>query len=94
MITIITIFELWESHYLVVVLSLNASDFWLNKNWSARSLIGMTWWVEVDEVTDCYYFERISKIYPLNKVGVVYFWYSLYTYVLILLGLMGITIYR
>ncbi|CAD8135766.1 unnamed protein product [Paramecium pentaurelia] len=76
------ILELKNIHFeqlMLIIIMLTSFNFWIVKNYTGKKLIGIVWW-NCREEQDIWYFEKVNKLYPLNKYCKYYFWYCLYIY--------------
>ncbi|KAM3129668.1 vesicle-mediated transport [Paramecium bursaria] len=75
----------------IYVLLLIAFEFWIDKNYCAKRMIGIIWWSQVDEDQQ-YCFEKVNDLYPLNKYQQYLFWVTNYCYIICLIGLLFLRI--
>ncbi|CAD8060866.1 unnamed protein product [Paramecium sonneborni] len=69
---------------MLIIITLTSLNFWIVKNYTGKKLIGIIWW-NLKEELDIWYFEKLNKLYPLNKYCKYYFWYCLYLYEIFLI---------
>ena len=73
------IFGINDSSIFIIVVILNALDFWFVKNVSGRVLVGLRWWNEVKEDgTEIWVFESENEK-KARSIDTTIFWMSLYT---------------
>ena len=70
-----------DAFVMIVVILLNAADFWYTKNISGRILVGLRWWntFNPDTQQDIWTFESKNEIKEAN-IDRRTFWISLYLY--------------
>ena len=72
------IFGISDSSIFIIVVLLNALDFWFVKNISGRVLVGLRWWNEVKEDgTEIWVFESENEK-KAASIDTTIFWMSLY----------------
>ena len=75
---ILGIFGVSDSLVFIIVVILNAFDFWFVKNVSGRILVGLRWWNEVkDDGTEVWIFESDHEK-RATSIDTTLFWTSLY----------------
>ncbi|CAK85108.1 unnamed protein product (macronuclear) [Paramecium tetraurelia] len=72
---------------MLMIIILTSLNFWVVKNYTGKKLIGIVWW-NCREEQDVWYFEKVNKLYPLNKYCQYYFWYCLYVHEIFLFFLL------
>jgi len=66
--------------FLIVVI-LNALDFWTVKNITGRLLVNLRWWSEIDEMgEENWIYESDDGKKPVGKTDSFVFWTALYAY--------------
>lgn len=62
--TIIILTSILMNDYLKEIILLSCVEFWVVKNYSAKYLIGLRWYMNRNDIGDIYYLEKINKLYP------------------------------
>jgi len=79
----------------VVVVVLLAMDFWNCRNVAGRTLVGLRYWNQVDEDGESYWvFESRDPSRPANPVDSKMFWIALYTFPLLWLALLIVSLLK
>jgi len=79
----------------VVVVVLLAMDFWNCRNVAGRTLVGLRYWNQVDEDGESYWvFESRDPSRPPNPVDSRMFWIALYTFPLLWLALLIVSLLK